>query len=329
MKPDTPLLDVKDLRTWFPIRRGILSKTVGYVRAVDGVSIRVGRAGTLGLVGESGCGKTTLARTILRLDTPRSGKILFQGTNLLNESEKDLRAIRNRLQIIFQDPFSSLNPRMTTIDIITEGLVQNRMISRRDREQEGTRLLKDVGLGPEALHRYPHEFSGGQRQRVSIARAIAMRPRLVICDEAVSALDVSVQAQVVNLLMDLRDKYHLSYLFISHDISVVRHVSDRIAVMYLGEIVEEGPGDDVIDAPRHPYTRALISAVPRVGKSGVRRIVLPGGVPSPVNPPDGCRFHPRCSFATSRCRQVKPSLGPVESGTQGRHVVACIRKNDI
>jgi len=321
------LLDVRDLQTWFPVKRGIFSRTAGYVRAVDGVSLRVIAGETLALVGESGCGKTTLARTVLRLEPARSGSIVFNGVDMLGPAG-EIRSLRPQLQMIFQDPFSSLNPRMMVMDIVTEGMVQHGMIRRRGRQKEGARLLEDVGLDSDALYRYPHEFSGGQRQRISIARALAMRPKLIICDEPVSALDVSVQAQVLNLLMDLRDEHGLAYLFISHDLSVVRHIADRVAVMYLGKIVEAGTAAEVIDAPRHPYTRALISAIPRLrGKRG-ERIVLPGDVPSPSAPPPGCRFHPRCPFAVDRCRLSEPALEPCAGESSGRRI-ACIRKDEV
>jgi len=321
-----PLLDVEDVKTWFPIRRGVFSHTIGHVRAVDGVSLRLTEGETLGLVGESGCGKSTLARTIIRLESAHAGAIHFMGRDLLELSHRELRPLRRELQIIFQDPYSSLNPRMTVIDIITEGMIQHGLIRSRDKQTAALTLLADVGLNPDALHRYPHEFSGGQRQRISIARAISLKPKLIICDEAVSALDVSVQAQVINLLMDLRDKHHLSYLFISHDLSVVRHISDRIAVMYLGRIVEEGPVDAVIDHPLHPYTRALISAVPQVGKNKRKRIVLEGDVPSPSDPPSGCAFHPRCPDALPECANITPPLEPIAGTTE--RTVACIRKDE-
>jgi len=320
------LLDIRNLQTWFPIRRGIFSHTVGHIRAVDGVSLQLAPGETLGLVGESGCGKTTLARTVLRLDPAQAGAILYDGRDLLRLTARELPAVRRQLQVVFQDPYASLNPRMTVMEIVTEGLVEHRLIPTRDREREAARLLAAVGLGADALHRYPHEFSGGQRQRISVARAVSMRPRLVICDEAVSALDVSVQAQVINLLMDLKERHGLAYLFISHDLRVVRHVSDRIAVMYLGRIVEQGPADTVIDQPRHPYTQALISAVPRADGSPARRMVLPGDVPSPAAPPPGCRFHPRCPFAAPRCRTTEPQL---ENTDGSNHTVACLRLGEL
>ena len=321
------LLQIRDLRTWFPIRRGILSHVVGHVQAVDGVSLDIEQHETLGLVGESGCGKTTLARTIVKLDPARSGSVRFQDRDLMKLPESALRPLRRQLQIIFQDPFSSLNPRMTVVDIVTEGMVEHGIIPASDKKEAAVRLLKDVGLGPDTMNRYPHEFSGGQRQRICVARAISLRPRLVICDEAVSALDVSVQAQVINLLMDLKNKYDLSYLFISHDLSVVRHISDRTAVMYLGQIVELGPADDVIDRPVHPYTRALVSAIPRIGEDKKGRIVLPGEVPSPSNPPPGCRFHTRCPFAVETCKQEQPPLAPTSIRTPNHHV-ACFRADE-
>jgi oligopeptide/dipeptide ABC transporter ATP-binding protein len=319
------LLKITDLKTWFPIRRGVFSRTVAYVRAVDGVSLEIREGETLGLVGESGCGKTTLARSILGLDPIQSGSIAFEGQDLHTMQSEDLRRMRRDLQVIFQDPFSSLNPRMTVIDIITEALIVHGLIGNADRETAAIALLNDVGLGHDSLHRYPHEFSGGQRQRIGVARAIALKPKLILCDEAVSALDVSVQAQVVNLLMDLRKKYTLAYLFISHDLSVVRHVCDRIAVMYLGELVEIGPAEEIISAPRHPYTRALVSAIPQVGIEGEERIVLTGDVPSPASPPPGCRFHTRCPHALDACRQNGQALKDVAPA----HQVACMRVDEL
>ena len=317
-----PLLSVRDLRTWFPIRRGVLARRVGYVKAVDGVSLDIMPGETVGLVGESGCGKTTLARTVMRLDPAHDGSVCFQGKDLLTCSATTTRALRRELQIIFQDPFSSLNPRMTVMEIITEGMLEHGLIAGRDKRDAAQTLLDEVGLGSHALHRYPHEFSGGQRQRISIARAVSLRPRLVVCDEAVSALDVSVQAQIINLLGDLRAQHGLAYLFISHDLSVVRHIADRVAVMYLGRLVELGATADVIDRPRHPYTRALVSAIPRVGGSTVERTVLQGDVPSPARPPAGCRFHTRCPHATDRCRTEDPVLRTVKADVPGR-TVAC------
>jgi oligopeptide/dipeptide ABC transporter ATP-binding protein len=316
------------LRTWFPIRRGVFSRIRGYVRAVDGVSLAVHEGETLALVGESGCGKSTLARTVLRLDPAREGSVHFEGRDLLAGSERSIRPWRRKLQMIFQDTTSSLNPRMTVLGLVTEAMVEHGLIRASEREAHAVRLLNDVGLSTEALHRYPHEFSGGQRQRIALARAVSLRPRMILCDEPVSALDVSVQAQVINLLMDLKTAYGLSYIFISHDLSVVRHIADRTAVMYLGRIVEHGATADVIDHPRHPYTRALISAVPRVRVSKPSRILLPGDVPSPARPPPGCPFHPRCPFAGDLCRRQVPTLEPCE-GEQTLRRVACIRRNEI
>ena len=324
--PTDPLLEIRDLRTWFPLRRGVVARTRGHVKAVDGVSLTVAQGETVGLVGESGCGKTTLARTVLRLDAAQSGSVMFEGQDVLTARGRSLRALHREMQVVFQDPFASLNPRMTVEDIITEGLLEHGVIRPRERQAAGLKLLRDVGLDPDVCHRFPHEFSGGQRQRISIARAISLRPRLVICDEAVSALDVSVQAQILNLLMDLREQYELSYLFISHDLSVIRHLSHRTAVMYLGRIVELGPSEDVIDRPRHPYTRALISAIPHAGGERRARVVLAGDVPSPANPPQGCPFHPRCPQAIDACRAERPEL---ETPTNSTSLVACIRKGEL
>lgn len=329
-QPNSELLQVEDLRVWFPIRQGVFALVHGWVRAVDGVSLVIREGETLGLVGESGCGKTTLARAVARLETPRSGTIRFRGRNLLASKGKELRESRRELQMVFQDPFSSLNPRMTVLEIVTEGLVEHGMVTRRERVGAAVRLLDEVGLGADAAYRFPHEFSGGQRQRISLARALSMRPSLVICDEPVSALDVSVQAQVINLLMDLKTRHNLSYMLISHDLGVVRHVADRVAVMYLGKIVEEGEVESVIDRPVHPYTRALVSAIPRaLGERG-KRIVLEGDVPSPSHPPAGCRFHTRCPHARQACSETEPSLEQFspDSEPPGRRV-ACLRKREI
>ena len=322
METEKPLLEIKNLRTWFPIQRGIMSRTVGHVKAVDDVSLKVFHGETLGLVGESGCGKTTLGRTIVGLEKATRGSVTFDGHDLLAMSERDFRPFRKELQMIFQDPFSSLNPRMTVQEIITEGLAQFRMLEGSPAEA-AARLLGEVGLDEQYIHRYPHEFSGGQRQRLSVARAISVQPKFIVCDEAVSALDVSVQAQVVNLLMELRDRHKLSLLFISHDLSVVRHISDRIAVMYLGRIVECGHSDTIIEAPHHPYTQALISAVPVPGEPKKQRVVLQGDVPSPSAPPPGCHFHTRCPFAQDRCREQVPVLSDAPGTSGGHHLVAC------
>lgn len=328
MSDKKAILEAVDLRTWFPIKQGIFSRTVGNVRAVDGVDITVNAGETLGLVGESGCGKTTFARTVMGLDPAKSGSIMFQGNDLLKMSHGETRKTRQNLQMIFQDPFSSLNPRMSVMDIITEGIILHKLIKPSEKTDAAEELLKNVGMDGSVMHRYPHEFSGGQRQRISIARSISLKPKLILCDEAVSALDVSVQAQVINLLMELKKSHDLSYLFISHDLSVVGHISDRIAVMYLGQVIETGSSGDIIANPAHPYTRALISAIPVAGAEKKERTVLTGDVPSPSNPPKGCRFHPRCPNAKEECRSSCPALEPL-SPDKPDHLVSCLRKNEI
>jgi oligopeptide/dipeptide ABC transporter ATP-binding protein len=300
-----PLLELLELKTWFPVRRGVFAKTIGHVHAVDGVSLIIARGETLGLVGESGCGKTTLGRTILGLDPPSGGRMRFDGGDINRLSRAAKRQLRQRMQIIFQDPLASLNPRMNILDIVTEGVREFGLVVG-SREAHATRLLREVGLDADALYRYPHEFSGGQRQRINVARAISLRPDFIVCDEAVSALDVSVQAQVINLMIDLREKYGLAYLFISHDLSVVSNIAGRVAVMYLGRVVEEGPTDSIIRDPLHPYTRALIRAVPVPGVRREKAPPLKGETPSPLAPPPGCRFHPRCPEVMGVCRRVDP-----------------------
>lgn len=301
------LMRVENLKTYFPIKRGVFASTIGHIKAVDDVSFTLNQGETIGLVGESGCGKTTLGRSIIGLEKVISGNIYFKEIDLINASKDTRREFCKNIQLIFQDPFSSLNPRMTIFDILTEGLLEHNMIEVSP-EDDAIELLEEVGLNKEALYRYPHEFSGGQRQRISIARAISLKPDLIICDESVSALDVSVQAQVLNLLMDLRDKFGMSYLFISHDLSVIRQISHKIAVMYLGKIVEFGDTDAIIENPQHPYTQALISAVPIPGKPIHKRIIMKGEVPSAAKPPPGCRFHTRCPFATEICSKEEPPL---------------------
>jgi oligopeptide/dipeptide ABC transporter ATP-binding protein len=303
----TPLLDVHDLQTHFPIRKGLLRKTVGAVRAVDGVSFAIPRGTTLGLVGESGCGKTTAGRSILRLVEPTGGNVRFAGEDVRALSGSQLRGLRRRMQIVFQDPYGSLNPRMQVRSILEEGLIIHGMGDAAARREKMVAALERTGLTAAALARYPHEFSGGQRQRIAIARALVLEPEFVVLDEPISALDVSIQAQVVNLLVDLREQLGLTYLFISHDLSIVEYIADEVAVMYLGRIVERCTAKELATTPLHPYTHALFSAVPSVEPARRRkRIVLTGDVPSPSRPPSGCRFHPRCPLAETVCREIDP-----------------------
>lgn len=319
---DQPLLEVKELRKYFPIKKGLLSKQVGYVYAVDSVSFILARGETLGLVGESGCGKTTLGRAILRLIEPTGGEILFEGENILAYDDEKMRRLRQQMQIIFQDPYSSLNPRMTVAELIGEGLKSHGIGTPSERKERIAMLMEKVGLRPEQLSRYPHEFSGGQRQRIGIARALALNPKLIICDEPVSALDVSIQAQVVNLLVNLQKELGLSYIFIAHDLNVVEHISDRVAVMYLGKIVELAKDTDLYQSPKHPYTEALLSAVPVPNpKAKKKRILLEGEIPSPINLPPGCRFFSRCSYRMKVCGEVEPVFKDLGGG----HWVSCHR----
>jgi oligopeptide/dipeptide ABC transporter ATP-binding protein len=304
-----PILNVKDLKKHFQVRRGLLQRTVAEIKAVDGVSFALAAGETLCLVGESGCGKSTVGRLILRLIDPTSGDIVFKGENITSLSREAMRDKRQRLQIVFQDPYASLNPRLTAGTIVGEPLENFDRLGRVEREGRVRALLARVGLGADALHKYPFEFSGGQRQRLGIARALALSPSVIVADEPVSALDVSVQAQVLNLMMDLQEELGLAYLFISHDLGVVEHMADRVAVMYLGRIVEIGQKEELFARPRHPYTRALISAAPLPDPGAKReRIVLEGDVPSPMTPPSGCHFHTRCPFAVARCRAEYPEL---------------------
>lgn len=323
------LVQVQDLKVHFPIRRGLLKRQVGAVQAVDGVSFNVYRGETLGLVGESGCGKSTTGLAMLRLLDITSGHILFNDRDLSSLDQSALRMSRKHMQMVFQDPYSSLNPRMTAGSIIIEPLNVHQVGVRGERRERVQELMQLVGLNPSFINRYPHEFSGGQRQRIGLARALATNPPFIVADEPISALDVSIQAQVVNLMADLRSRLGLTYLMVSHDLSMVRYISDRVAVMYLGRIVEIGDRDPVFDTPRHPYTRALLSAIPTPDPKRERarqRIVLQGDVPNPANPPSGCRFHPRCPLATSICREADPQLRDPDSAgpfANASHLTAC------
>jgi len=325
------LLEVRDLRKWFPIKKGFFSRTVGNVKAVDGVNLFVREGETLGLVGESGCGKTTTGRTILRAYEPTSGEIWFKDpekglVDMAKLESDDLKEIRANAQMIFQDPYSSLNPRMTLLSIVGEPLLVNGICRGQELEDRVAELLRVVGLRPEYLVRYPHAFSGGQRQRIGIARALATNPKFIVCDEPVSALDVSVQAQVLNLLQDLQEQFGLTYLFVAHDLSVVEHISDRVAVMYVGKLVESASTEELYINPMHPYTEALLSAVPRPDpRNRTQPLVLEGDVANPANPPSGCYFHPRCRHAVDRCSIEEPKLRELKTD----HFVACHRAEEL
>jgi peptide/nickel transport system ATP-binding protein len=315
------ILMVNHLKKYFPIKGGMLSKTVGHVKAVDGVTFNLKRGTTMGLVGESGCGKTTTGRTILRLAGEKTGgQVLFNGQEVYDLSDNEMRAMRTKMQIIFQDPFSSLSPRMPVGEIIGEAVREHNLVSKAEFDDYIDHIMDECGLQPFHKDRYPHEFSGGQRQRICIARALALNPEFIVCDESVSALDVSIQAQIINLLKELQEQYSLSYLFISHDLSVVEHISDSVGVMYLGNLVEYGDTEDIFRNPLHPYTKALFSAIPIPDpKAKMNRIVLEGSIPSPANPPAGCKFHTRCAHCTERCKVEAPVQREVEPG----HYVVC------
>ncbi len=317
----TPLLDVQGLKKHFPIYKGVFSRVRGHVYAVDGVSFRIGRGETLGLVGESGCGKSTVGRTVLKLLEPTEGRIRLDGEDITDLGAADMMPYRQRMQMIFQDPYASLNPRMPASSIVGEPMTIHGVSEGAEREERVEALFERVGLGRRHLDSYPHEFSGGQRQRIGIARALALNPDLIVGDEPVSALDVSIQAQIINLLMDLQDELKLSYLFVAHDLAVVEHISHRVAVMYLGRIVEITDKTSLFDSPLHPYTEALLSAVPmpKARARGRKRVILEGDVPSPINPPSGCHFHSRCPYAMARCRSDVPVLREVQAG----HWAAC------
>ncbi|HEY4247790.1 MAG TPA: oligopeptide/dipeptide ABC transporter ATP-binding protein [Lacunisphaera sp.] len=325
----SPILQLNDVRTHFPVTSGSLTqKQTGTVKAVDGVSLSVARGEVLGLVGESGCGKSTLARTILQLVPTTAGTVILEGRNLTSASAAELLVARRDLQMVFQDPFASLNPRMTIYATLAEPLLVHGVVPKKAVRQRVTQLMEKVGLAPRFMEKYPHEFSGGQRQRIAIARALALEPKVIIADEPVSALDVSIQAQILNLLSQLCREMNLALIFIAHDLSVVKHISDRIAVMYLGKIVELGPAADVIERPLHPYTRALVSAIPTPDpdiERAKKRLVLPGDPPSPLNPPPGCAFHPRCPYAVQKCQEAIPPLIPAAPAREA----ACIRLNEI
>jgi oligopeptide/dipeptide ABC transporter ATP-binding protein len=323
------LLEVKNLKKYFPIHGGIFWREIGKIYALDDVSLNIKHGETVGLVGESGCGKTTFGRTILNLYKPTSGDVFFDGKDILKMNHKEMQILRRNMQIIFQDPFESLNSRHTIYEILEEPLIIHKIGNSRERKNRVFELLKQVGLSDDTSIRFPHEFSGGQRQRIGIARALALNPKLIVCDEPVSALDVSIQSQILNLLLELQVKLKLTYLFIAHDLAVVKHISDRIAVMYLGKIVEYTDADSIYNNPIHPYTKALISSipVPNASSKNKKKIVLKGDVPSSSNPPNGCRFHTRCSYAIDICKKIEPVL--LKYKNNSNHLAACHRALEI
>ncbi len=321
--PATPILQLRDLKMHFPVREGIFNRAARFCKAVDGVTLDVQEGETLGLVGESGCGKSTLGKCVVRLNQPTSGEVIYQDTNLAPLKRKELKPFRRNLQMVFQDPVESLNARHTIGEILSEPFIIHGIGDREERKASVAKLLDRVGLPANAYDRYPFEFSGGQRQRIGLARAISLNPRVLVCDEPVSALDVSIQSQVLNLFLELQRELKLSYIFIAHNLAVVKHVSDRIAIMYLGRVVELAPADEIYTKPKHPYTRALISAIPQPEpRRKSERIVMTGDVPSPIDPPSGCPFHPRCPHATDRCKVEAPALRPAPDGASG-HTVSC------
>ena len=320
------VLEVNQLKKYFPIKEGLLQRTVGYVRAVDGISFNIKRGTTMGLVGESGCGKTTVGRTILRLTDKSGGEVLFNGREVHELSRNELRALRPKMQIIFQDPYSSLSPRLPIGEIVGEAVREHSIVPKDEFNDYIDKIMSECGLQPYHRDRYPHEFSGGQRQRICIARALALNPEFIVCDEPVSALDVSIQAQIINLLLDLKEQQNLTYMFITHDLSVVKYISDRVGVMYLGNMVELAEADEIFHHPIHPYTEALLNAIPTTDTVGAKELsILEGDIPSPVNPPKGCKFHTRCKYCTEICTQVVPAWEEVRPN----HFVACHHKLEV